>query len=269
MNHVEYILDFAASLGCRMLTVGANLERVNDTMYRICHSYHLDSISIYSLSSVIMISAKSSDGTIGSRQISVPRENKHLEKLNRFNQLSRRICSETPPPETLSGLLAETENVNDYSSPTLILGYLIAMTSVGIINGGSIKDIISADLNILLLLWLTDFFDKRHINRIVANALCTFIAGTLAILYVKIGIGEHLFIIVIVDSMLLIPSSALVNAFRNILCGNEMNGILEFLKVILETMAIVFGLMVSIYMFGGHSLRPCLPRFMRKSWLSS
>lgn len=251
MNHVEYILDFAASLGCRMLTVGANLERVNDTMYRICHSYHLHSISIYSLSSVIMISAKASDGMTGTRQISVPREDKHLEKLNRFNQLSRKICQETPPPETLSDLLAEAEIVSDYSSLTRILGYLIAMTSVGVINGGSIKDIICADLNILLLLWLTDFLEKRNINRIVANMLCTFIAGTLAILYVKTGLGEHFFIIVIVNSMLMIPGAALVNAFRNILCGNEMNGILEFLKVVLETLAIVLGLIISIYVFGG------------------
>ena len=251
MNHVECILDFAAGLGCRMLTVGANLERVNDTMSRICHSYQLDSISIFSLSSIIMISAKSSDGMTGTRQVSVPRGSKHLEKLNRFNQLSRKICQETPPPETLCSMLEEAENVDDYSSLTRILGYLMAMTSVGILNGGSIKDIICADLNILLLLWLTDFLDKRNINRIVANMLCTFIAGTLAILYVKTGLGEHFFIIVIVNSMLMISSADLVNAFRNVLCGNEMNGILEFLKVILETLAIVLGLMISIYVFGG------------------
>ncbi|MDE7334606.1 MAG: threonine/serine exporter family protein [Lachnospiraceae bacterium] len=251
MNHVEYILDFAANLGCRMLTVGANLERVNDTMFRICHSYQLSSISIFSLSTIIIISAKSQDGQSGTRQISVPHEDKHLEKLNRFNQLSRKVCAKTPPPETLSRLLEEAEKVSDYSLPAIISGYLIAMTSLGVLNGGTIGDIISADLNTLILLWLTDFLDKRNINRIVANTLCTWIAGTLAILYVKLGIGEHFFIIVIVNSMLMIPGTALVNAFRNILCGNEMNGILELLKVILETMAIVFGLIVSIYMFGG------------------
>ncbi|MDE6204042.1 MAG: threonine/serine exporter family protein, partial [Lachnospiraceae bacterium] len=248
---IEYILDFAANLGCRMLTVGANLERVNDTMFRICHSYRLSSISIFSLSTIIIISAKSQDGQSGARQISVPHEDKHMEKLNRFNQLSRKVCAETPPPETLARLLDEAEKVSDYSLAAVISGYLIAMTSLGVLNGGTIGDIISADLNTLVLLWLTNFLDKRNINRIVANALCTWIAGTLAVLYVKLGIGEHFFIIVIVNSMLMIPGTALVNAFRNILCGNEMNGILELLKVILETMAIVFGLIVSIYMFGG------------------
>ncbi len=254
MNHVEYILDFAASLGGRMLAVGANLERVNDTMYRICRSYRLTSISIFSLSSIIIISAKSAEEPVlaGTRQVSVPLAAKHLEKLNRFNQLSRRVCAETPPPEKLSGLLTESEHTDDYSLPAIVIGYLIAMTSIGVINGGSIKDIISADINTLLLLWLIDFLERHNINRIVANTLCTWIAGSLAILYVTLGIGEHYFIIVIVNSMLMIPGSDLVNAFRNILCGNEMNGILEFLKVILETMAIVFGLIISIYMFGGN-----------------
>lgn len=251
MNDVEYVLDFAADLGCKMLTVGANLERVNDTMYRICQSYQLTSISIFSLSSVIIISAKSPEEQYGTRQVSVPFTDKHLEKLNRFNQLSRKVCRERPDPKTLAGLLRESEEIDDYSRFTIIIGYLIAMTSIGVLNGGSIKDIISADINTLILLWLTDYLSRRNINRIVANALCTWVVGSLAILYVILGIGEHYFIIVVVNSMFLVPGSDMVNAFRNLLCGNEMNGILEILKVILETMAIVSGLILSLYMFGG------------------
>lgn len=53
MNNLEYILDFTVSLGCKMLRVGANLERVNDTMYRICRSYHLNSISIVSFKNAV------------------------------------------------------------------------------------------------------------------------------------------------------------------------------------------------------------------------
>ena len=251
MNNVEYILDFAANMGCRMLTVGANLERVNDTMYRICDSYHLSSISIFSLSKMISVSAKSPEGMVGVRQISIQNVEKHMEKLNQLNQLSRKVCSETPPPEKLSELLDDAEKVNDYSRGIIVLGYIIAMTSIGVLNGGSIKDIICADVNTLILLWMSDYLDKRNINRIVANILCTWVAGTLAILYVMLGIGEQFFVIVIVNSMLFVPGSDMVNAFRNILCKNEMNGILELLRVVLETVAIVFGIVISMYMFGG------------------
>ena len=251
MNNIEYILDFVANLGCKMLSVGANLERVEDTMYRICHSYHLTEISIFSLSSLISVSAKSPTNITGTRQISVPPASNHLEKLSRFNQLSREVCQKTPAPRKLAKLLEEAEQIKDYAKATIIIGYLIAMSSLAVLFDGSFKDIISADLNTLVLYWLISFLGRRNINHIVVNTVSMWIAGTLAILYVRFGIGEHCFTIMIVNAMMIIPGIPLVNSVRNILCGNEMNGILEFLKVILETVAIVLGLVLSIYMFGG------------------
>ncbi len=255
MNDLEYILDFAASLGCKMLSVGANLERVNDTMYRICRSYHLNSISIFSLNSLIMISAKTSDNLSGTRQISVHSSSSHLEKLNRFNQLSRKVCAETPPPSSLAKLMEEAENVKEAPRAVIIFGHLISTFTLCAIYGGNISDIIAADINAFVLYWLSEYFDKRNINQIVVNTLCTWAAGTLALLYVKLGIGQNFFIIITTNCVTMIPSIALVNAVRNILCGNEMNGILEFLKVILESVAIVLGLILSIYMFGGETIQ--------------
>lgn len=253
MTDIEYILDFAAGLGCKMLAVGANLERVNDTMYRICRSYHLHSISIFSLNSLIMISAKSEDDLSGTRQLSVHSSSNHLEKLNRFNQLSRKVCSETPPPETLAQLLSEAENIKDFPTAVIILGHLISMSTLCAMYGGSFSDIIAVSFSTFILYWLSEYFDRRKINQIVANTLCMWAAGSLASLFIKLGIGQNYFIIVITNSLNMIPSISLVNAVRNVLCGNEMNGILEFLKVVLESVAIVVGLVLSIYMFGGNA----------------
>lgn len=251
MNQVEYVLDFAAGLGSRMLYTGANLERVDDTMNRICISYGLKEISIYSLSSTIMISAKDENDTYGSRQVSVPPSGIHLEKLDRLNRLSRKVCSETPPPEALADILKEAEDVKEYTTPLVILGYLIAMTSLCVIFGGSFGDVMAADCITFALFWINRWLTKPNLNHIIVNTVCMWLAGTFAIFLVKLGIGEHYFTIIITNSMMMIPGIPLVNAVRNILCGNEMNGILEFLKVILETLAIVFGLVLSIYMFGG------------------
>lgn len=251
MNDLEYILDFAVNLGSRMLSTGANLERVNDTMNRICLSYHLNTVSIFSLSSTISLSAKSPEGETATRQISVPAASNHLEKLNRLNRLSREICSTTPPPSELASLLTESEDVKEYSTLTVIIGYLIAMTCLCGIFGGSFLDIVAADLITVVLFWTIRLLNKPSLNHIIVNVLTMWIAGTLAILMIKIGIGKHFFIIAITNSMMLIPGIPLVNATRNILCGNEMNGILEYLKVILETGAIVLGIVISIYMFGG------------------
>lgn len=251
MNDVEYVLDFAVSLGNRMLGAGANLERVNDTMTRVCLSYHLESISIYSLSSTIMASARSAEGVYGSRHTAVQSASIHLERLNQLNRLSRTVCDQTPAPSSLAGLLDRTQLTEDDPIPKVILGYMIAMTSLCVIFGGTVGDVIAADCITFVLFWLIRWLSGRNLNHIVVNTLCMWFSGTLGLLLVRIGIGEQYFSIIITSSMMMIPGIPLVNAVRNLLCGNEMNGILEILKVLMETVAIVLGLVLSIYMFGG------------------
>lgn len=251
MSDLEYILDFVVNLGGRMLGTGANLERVNDTMNRICLSYNLNSISIFSLSRTIIISAKSPGNIPGTRQIAVPLVVTHLEKLRCLNQLSRKVCAETPPPHTLAGLLDKAAEVKEYPPPVIILGYMIALASMCKIFGGSLGDMVSADIITIILSGVTRWLGRLYLNRIISNALCMWIAGSLAALFVFTGIGEHYPIIIITCSMMILPGIPLVNAVRNIFCGNEMNGILEILKAMLETMAIVAGFCTSIYMFGG------------------
>ncbi len=252
MNDLDYILDFAATLGQRMLGCGANLERVNDTMNRICLSYRLTDISIFSLSSTIILSAQTADNQSATRHVMVPPANNDMKRISRFNQLSRQVCSETPPPAALDAMLKQADSeVKDYATVTIILGYLIAMSSICMLNGGSLRDVIAADLTTVALFWIIRLLDKPGLNRIVTDALCMWIVGSLDILLVRIGLGQHLATIIITNSMMMIPGIPLVNAVRNILCGNEMNGILEILKIVLDATAIVLGLGISIYMFGG------------------
>ncbi|MGM9594242.1 MAG: threonine/serine exporter family protein, partial [Candidatus Onthomonas sp.] len=93
MKDIELVLDFSAKLGKQMLLSGANLERVNTTIYRICHCYGLREISIFSLSSVIILSAKDADGESFTRQIRVPAFGIQLERLKRLTQLSNQILA--------------------------------------------------------------------------------------------------------------------------------------------------------------------------------
>lgn len=251
MNDIEYILDFAVNLGARMLYAGANLERVDDTMTRICRSYHLQEISIYSLSDIIMLGARTADETYASRQITVPSASIHLKRLEQYNQLSRKVCADTPAPELLGNLLEEAEKIKEYTTAQVVLGELLAMTSLCIIFGGNLKDVAAVNISTFILFWVIAGLSKRNLNHIVVNILSMLLAGFLAVMLVKFRIGEHYFTIIITNSMLLIPGIPLVNAVRNLLCGNEMNGIIQIFKVILETVVIVLGLVLSIYLFGG------------------
>lgn len=220
MNDVAYVLDFAVNLGCRMLVAGANLERVNDTMTRICLSYHLEFISIYSLSGTIMVSAKSADGVYASRHIAVQPASIHLENLNQLNRLSRTVCTETPVLSSLAALLDQTQPTEEYSISKIILGYMIAMTSLCVIFGGTVKDVIAADCITFVLFWLIRWLSDRNLNRIVVNTLCMWFSGTFGLLLVRFGIGDQYFIIIITSSMMMIPGDMLYNTAVNLILQN-------------------------------------------------
>ena len=251
MKDIEYILDFAMNLGSSMLASGSNLERADDTMKRVCESYGLSEVSIFSLNSIIQISAKSGEDDYTIRQISVPAMDTHLEKLNRLNQLSRKVCSEKPSPCTLMDLLDEAAHPDSYSRLQIILCRLLAMGSMCILFGGGAFDILASDLIVFVMYWLIEILSYSKINTIISNMLCMIFAGTVARIMMLFWPSLDFDIVCITCSMMLVPGIQLVNAARNLLCNNEMNGILEILKALIQTVAIVMGLAVSIVFFGG------------------
>jgi uncharacterized membrane protein YjjP (DUF1212 family) len=77
-----------------------------------------------------------------------------------------------------------------------------------------------------------------------------FLAGVIALFFTYIGFSKNFYSIIITNAFYLIPGVPMVNAVRNILCGNEMNGIIELIKVFLEVVTIVVGLSIAVFFFG-------------------
>lgn len=251
VKDIELVLDFSAKLGKQMLLSGANLERVNTTLYRICRCYDLREVSIFSLSSVIIISAKDADGAAFTRQIRVPAFGIQLERLKRLTQLSNQILAAPPEPEDLATLLRWGRAVEEYPLPVILLGYVLAVACLCLIFGGTAGDTVSSVITMLVLFWLLRLLDRAEMNKMIKNALCMFLIGGLSALMVGTGMGDHFETILISTTLIVIPGIPMVNAVRNLLCGNEMNSILELIKVGLETVSLVVGLFVSVQLFGG------------------
>ena len=250
MQDIDYILDFVVHLGREMLECGANLERVNMSIEVLCKSYNLREVNISLLNNSISVSARNAGEPAKVRQEAVPINGIHLERLRRLNNLSYRVCQEKPKPEKLEDMLFEALMVPNYPTQILLLGYIIAMTCLCRLFGGGIRDIIVADMSTVLLFFLSNHLAGKQLNRIITNVVSMFIAGVIALLFVYIGFAQNLYAIIITNAFYLIPGIPMVNSVRNILCGNEMNGILELLKVILEVLMIVAGLFIAYFLFG-------------------
>lgn len=250
MKDIEYIIDFAAHLGRELLYAGANLERANDTMEMVCKSYSLHEISIFSLNSTITLSAKTLEGEPYIRQVSVPGMTIHLGKLKRLNELSYNVCNNTPNPEKLEDMLYEALMTPSYNIWIEMLGNVLAISCLCRIFGGGITEILVIALCTIIAFWLSVPMKRANLNRIIINGINMFVTTAIFFLTVWIGFTSNMMSMLTSMSLMFIPGVPLVNSMRNILCGNEMNGILELVKVILETLTLCLGVYVAYALFG-------------------
>ena len=252
MERIDYILDFCKELGKQMIASGANIERVDLCIERICHAYGLHDVTCANLTTRISISAKDEDKRYAHRQTDVPPQNINLERLKKLNNLSYFVKNNTPEESTLSTLLKEVKS-NDFPWWAMMIGYLVAMAALARMFIAGPAELCVIEINTLVLFGLSKLFSKAHVNKIITNFISMFIVSLIASLFFAVGFIQYFFVVLIVNAFFLLPGIQMINCARNLLCGNEMNGVIDLLKVILEVCSIVAGV-AAVYALLGEAI---------------
>ena len=248
MERIDYILDFCKELGKDMIVSGANIERVNMTTERICHAYGLHDVTCANLSTRISISAKDENKRYAHRQTDVPPQVINLERLKKLNNLSFEVTKNKPDVTTLYDLL-HTIKTNDFPWWVIMLGFVVAMAGLARIFAAGWAELLIVELNTLILFGLSKLYSKIHVNKILTNIVSMFICSAIAMLFYACHFVNNFYIVIITNAFFLIPGIPMINCARNLLCGNEMNGVIELLKVLLEVCSIVAGLAAAYALF--------------------
>lgn len=151
-------------------------------------------------------------------------------------------------------MLEKASDVSSYKDIIVMFGKIFAVICLCFMFGGSFNEIIPVAFVVALIHFMMKILEKTGLDRLVSNALVMFSAASLAILFVYSGFNHNLPAVLIGISLLVIPGIPLVNAMRNLLCGSEINGILQMLKIFVDTMALGMGIYVAMFMFAGTDL---------------
>lgn len=260
MERIDYILDFCKELGKQMIASGANIERVNLSIEKICHAYGLHDVTCANLTTRISISAKDENKLYAQRQTDVPPQSFNLERLKKLNNLSHQVRETTPDVTTLYDLLHAVKS-NDFPWWVMMIGYLVAMAGLARIFLAGPTELLVVEINTLVLFGLSRLFTKVHINKIITNFFSMFLCSTIATLFYMSGFINNFFTIVLTNAFFLLPGIQMVNCARNLLCGNEMNGVIDLLKVILEICTIIAGVAAVYAAFEGVAHYPLLEEY--------
>lgn len=243
------LLNMGADLGRLLMTSGAEIYRVEESVNRLLTAYGLDP-QVFSIPNCLIVSVNTPEGTPVTRMCRIPAHGTDMELLEQCNALCRRLCREVPPVEEAQRLVDDLgRHCRRFSARTVLLGYASAPAFFALFFGGGFRDCLCAAAAGLAV-GVCVLFGRRFIgsNIFFRTVVCSAVAALAALLLVRAGLGRNLDAITIGTLMVLVPGMALTNAMREIMAGDVISGLSRTAETLLVATAIALGTALPLLM---------------------
>lgn len=257
-DFTEYLLCLALDVGEGMLKNGGDVNRVEDTIERICRAYGAEHVEVFTIISVINAAIRMPDGTYSSQLRRVKSTSNNLGKLEALNALSREICRDKPSLSEFDDKLHHLKKTPEYPRWAIILASAVASGAFTLIFGGGALDAVAAML-IGVIISLIENFSPKKLNvmaRIVLSSLVATLISGIMVSTLQIASSHDAIMSGVI--MLLVPGLAFGTAMRDLFYGDLIAGSLKTLQAILLSLMIAFGYVLGMSALGG-SVLPCDP----------
>lgn len=246
----EKLLNVIMDLGKEMLMCGAEVNRVEDTMLRLCSAYKLHNAEIFSITSLILVSVRDESGSSFSLSRRITTYVINLYRLEELNALSRTVCATLPSPEDFSTMLDEIIKHSHFSKPLRLLGFVLSSAGFSVLFGGNLRDGLCSAVISVVMFAIERLFTKLSINSMLYNLISSFFAGIMAFFFTRANLACNMDKVMIGDIMLLIPGLVLTNAIKDMMSGDTMAGFLRVCEALLTAVAIALGFVLSMMLTG-------------------
>lgn len=243
MMDYEKLVNLATDLGCRLMTSGAEIYRVEDSVSRVLTAYGVESPEIFALPNCLIVSINTPDGRPVTRMRRIAAHGTDIEDLDIYNAICRELCADKPDVGEALELLTLIPSRRRSFKPWVILtGYSTATAFFTLLFGGGLVDAFTA-LICGAAVGLCLMFGSKLMGRnsFFRTVVCSAVGAFLALLFVRLGIGKDVDTITIGVLMLLVPGVAPTNAMREILAGDIYSGLSRTAEAILTAGAIALG----------------------------
>ena len=249
-EEAEQYLFYAMTIGEMLLTSGAEVGRVEDTIRRICMAYGASRVDVFSITSSIVTTMYGDDFGICTQTRRVAGMSNDLNKLDELNCLSRKICTQKPSAKEIKKELERIEKGPRYSYGTQVFIYALISGAFSVFFGGDFRDMLASAFIGAILKFLEAFVKKVSVNTLLKALICSIAGGFLANLAVRTGLGHHADLISIGNIMLLTPGIAFTNSLRDMFSGDTITGLIRFMESILLAIIIALGFALVNFIMG-------------------
>lgn len=244
------VLLVALKAGKILLENGAEIFRVEDTVYRICRYYGLKSASAFVLSNGIFLTSGDEDEPEFAKVQQIPVNNANLSRVAEVNQLSRKIEAGACTLKEVKQELERIQRMPGFPKKIQIAAAGVTGACFSVMFGGNLQDALCSLLIGFLLYGYLLYIGKPQFSKIVCNIVGSALVTFLSILMYKSGAGIHLESMMIGGIILMVPGMAFTNAIRDMADGDYISGSVRMLDAVLVFFCIAMGVGFVIALYG-------------------
>lgn len=235
------LMELVSGLGSQLAVAGAETYRVEESIVRILAAYGLDS-RVYSVPNSLFITIMVPGQLPITQLCRMKTIGTDLDAVEKYNNLSRRICAQRPDPKVALQWLQDTEKERkQYSFPMILLGNVLVAGALCVFYGGSIADCFCAGLCGLFLGFVDHSLSKFNSNAFFQKIAAGFLMALFAYALAETGLCRNIDTSVIGTLMLLVPGLLFTNALRDVIFGDINSGVNRIVTALLIAAAVALG----------------------------
>lgn len=235
------LVDMATELGYELAMSGAETFRVEDSIYRVLKTYGIES-EIFAITNCLTVSIETPSGKPLTRMRRIGYHGNDMERVERYNALSRRICAEKPDGEIAMQWLKDTKSsCRIYSLPMFLLADFVGSFGFSLFFGGTVLDGLWAGLCGIVIGLVSKVMDDLKSNPFFSTIASSFCMALVAYVIAGFGLTDNVDTVIIGALMILVPGLLFTNSMRDIIYGDTNSGINRLVQVVLIAVAIALG----------------------------
>ena len=246
----DQLLDGCCEVGRQLLRFGGEIPRAEDTVRRLLAAYGLEG-EVFAVPNCIWASAAAPDGRVHTRMRRVPAPATSIEGIERFNDLSRRLCAQPPDdPAVILARCRETlEGMRVYPVAVRLLGYFVGALFFALFFSGGWAEAAAAGLAGLARGACLTALERLRANAFIATLLSAFVLGVAAYGPLALGAPINIEVTLAGGIMVLVPGLVFTSFMSDLLTGDMLAGLATFARAVLSAAAIALGAGAAMALF--------------------
>lgn len=239
------LLEIVLKAGEIMLTSGAEIYRVEDTMVRISNSCHAECES-FVLPTGIFISVRNREGCMQTAFKRIRQRSFDLNKIDRVNTFSRSLTNATPDYETAIKELTDIESGRQYGLPVRLMAAAAGAFVFTMLFRGSYYDGMAAAVIGVVVYMMKEGLSRKGIFQFFELFSAGLVAGFLSIGAIRLFPALNEFKIIIGSVMIYLPGVAITNGIKDAFYGDLIASFTRLGEAFLVAAALAAGVGISL-----------------------